>query len=127
MKRILAHFRQKYLVHILRFFSITGVLFVFQACYGTPTDLVLDQPIRGKVIDGQTGEPIEGVKISVNHFLSGFSDPNGGFEVWVEKSEQYKMVFEDTDGELKGLYAPLDTLFSHSSTETNLLIKLAIK
>ncbi len=127
MKQTLAHFRQKYLVHVLRFFSITGVLFVFQACYGTPTDLVLDQPIRGKVIDGQTGEPIEGVKISVNHFLSGFSDPDGGFEVWVEKSEQYKMVFEDTDGELNGLYAPLDTLFSHSSTETNLLIKLAIK
>ena len=119
--------KRNWLRKILGGLSLTSAMFVFQACYGTPTDLVLDQPIRGKVIDGQTGEPIEGVKISVNHFLSGFSDPNGGFEVWVEKSEQYKMVFEDTDGELNGLYSPLDTLFSHSSTETNLLIKLAIK
>jgi hypothetical protein len=127
MKRVIARFRQKYLVQVLRFFSITGILFVFQACYGTPTDLVLDQSIKGKVFDAESGKPIEGVKISVNHFLSGYSDPDGFFEVWVEQSDQYKMVFEDTDGELHGLYAPTDTLFDHSSSQINLLIKMALK
>ena len=58
----------KFLHNILKGISLTGVLFVFQACYGEPYDPLLREggmaPMSFTLVSHADGKPIEGVKIS---------------------------------------------------------------
>lgn len=58
----------KWLHHLLKGFSLTGALFVFQACYGTPYSPLYDErgeeaPMSFSVVSRSTGEPLKGIKI----------------------------------------------------------------
>ena len=57
----------KWLHNILRGFSLTGALFVFQACYGMPEPPLYEEggeaPMSFSVVSRTTGEPVEGVMV----------------------------------------------------------------
>lgn len=53
----------KWLHNLLKGFSLTAALFIFQACYGSP-EWLHDNNLRFKVIAADTGDPLEGVRIS---------------------------------------------------------------
>ena len=57
----------KWLHNLLKGFSLTGALFVFQACYGTPCVPPYQDgeytPMSFSVVSHKTGEPLKGIKI----------------------------------------------------------------
>lgn len=59
----------KWLHNLLKGFSLTGALFVFQACYGTPESMSPlyyengEAPMTFSVISRSTGHPLSGIKI----------------------------------------------------------------
>ncbi|MBO4466984.1 MAG: hypothetical protein J5745_02615 [Bacteroidales bacterium] len=57
----------KWLHNLLKGFSLTGALFVFQACYGTMDAPLYEEggiaPMSFSVVSHQTGEPLQGIKI----------------------------------------------------------------
>ena len=71
----------KWLHNFLKGCSLTGALFVFQACYGTP-----DAPFYGEtgmapmsftVFSHQTGEPLQGVRVLGSAYERGPQDELG--------------------------------------------------
>jgi len=63
----------KWLHNILKGASLTGALFVFQACYGTPQTLLGEEgvaPMTFSVVSHETGEPLQGISI---HSMTGIS------------------------------------------------------
>ena len=57
----------KWLRNLLKGASLTGALFVFQACYGTPMDPWYEggtAELSFRVLDHVSGKPIEGVRVS---------------------------------------------------------------
>lgn len=56
----------KWLHNLLKGFSLTTALFIFQACYGTPEMYreLCEWNLSFKVLDADTGNPLEGVKVS---------------------------------------------------------------
>ncbi|MBR4821376.1 hypothetical protein IKZ70_05895 [bacterium] len=53
----------KWLHNLLKGLSLTTALFIFQACYGTP-EWLHDNNLPFKVVAADTGEPLEGARIS---------------------------------------------------------------
>ena len=57
----------KWLHNLLRGASLSGALFVFQACYGMPQTPLLEEhgtaPMTFTVLSGSTGYPLKGVHI----------------------------------------------------------------
>jgi hypothetical protein len=57
----------KWLHNLLKGFSLTGALFVFQACYGTPDAPLYEEggyaPMSFSVVSHATGEPLKGIKV----------------------------------------------------------------
>jgi hypothetical protein len=94
--------------------SFTSALFVFQACYGTPHDIGTDVLIEGQVKAKATGDPIKGIKISVqNGSQYQHTDAEGKFSFYTVTSERYTMRFEDSDSTQNGTFANHDTVLSN--------------
>lgn len=106
---------------ILRFlfgsFSVTALMFTFQACYGMPDNY--KYPVEGKVVSESTDEPIPDIRViaerngvMVDEIVS--TDANGHFDLFVEamKMDSVNIHLKDEDGENNGLYADLDTVLS---------------
>jgi len=57
----------KWLHNILKGASLTGALFVFQACYGTPQGRIESEgglaPMSFSLVSRTTGKPIEGIQV----------------------------------------------------------------
>ena len=57
----------KILHNILKGASLTGALFVFQACYGMPQSPLYEEggmaPMSFSLVSHSTGEPLEGIRI----------------------------------------------------------------
>ena len=77
----------KWLHNLLKGVSLTGALFVFQACYGTPQPPLWEEgglaPMSFSLVSHATGEPLEGIEVWVNdgrgeidHAL-GYTDADG--------------------------------------------------
>ncbi len=94
--------------------SFTSALFIFQACYGTPQDMMADYKVEGRVLSASTGLPIEGIKVSA-HETGNVSNTNsqGKFLFYVPYLEQMNLLFEDTDGTANGSFASSDTALIH--------------
>lgn len=89
--------------------SFTTALFVFQACYGPPQGRY-DILINGQVKDKQTGEPIKGVKVSVDSTSQyTYANEIGKFSFYVQDVGNIKIKFEDVDSTLNGSYNNRDT------------------
>ena len=58
----------KFLHNLLKGASLTGALFVFQACYGTPQSPLLTDdglaPMSFYLVSRTTGEPLSGIRIT---------------------------------------------------------------
>jgi len=99
---------------ILKGVSLTSVLFVFQACYGTPQDMEQDNHIEGIVKARATGQPVKGIK--VNTGIQGHeatTGDDGSFSVYVPLADSYAMKFEDADIAANGAYRSYDTVVAN--------------
>jgi hypothetical protein len=102
--------KRKILRRIFSTLSLSSVLFVFQACYGTPRDIDADVYIEGLIKARSTNQPVNGIKVSIeNHSEYGFSDVTGKFKIFTFRSSEYKIKFEDTDSSKNGSFMPKDT------------------
>jgi len=96
--------------------SFTSMLFVFEACYGTPHDDGTDILAEGLVKSKTTGQPIEGIKVSNNRFLQyAFTDADGKFSFYTLHDGNLSLKFEDVDYFKNGYFQSLDTVLDTKS------------
>jgi hypothetical protein len=90
---------------------LTSIAFVFQACYGTPQDFGNDLLVEGLVKSKKTGLPIKGIKVSVADKVQYTkTNENGEFSFYIEKLQNTKIRFTDTDSTQNYLFSNKDTL-----------------
>jgi len=103
----------------------TGLLLTFEACYGTPKNLI---SVQGKVSDAETEKCVEGIKISYlseNNTYSAYSSENGDFIIMLsEIDEILNISINDIDGEINGNYKPIDTTIILNDDDIFLDIKI---
>ena len=105
--------------------SLGSVLFVFQACYGTPQDLGLDLLIEGQVKSKVSGLPIQGIKVSVAENMQyEMTDEEGRFSFYTEMLEGLTLQFQDVDSTEKGHFMAKDTLLTKLNDSVYLDIAL---
>ena len=102
----------KWLHNILKGISLTGALFVFQACYGSPQEPMWDMQdaeMSFSVVSHVTGEPLEGIQVSQDNRALGKTDADGKCKVQFSYRTNYRgpyLRFEDGNE----LYAVKDTV-----------------
>ena len=68
----------KFLHNLLKGVSLTGALFVFQACYGIPQSPLYEDgglaPMSFSLVSKTTGEPLEGIQVKGGTYKSDFKD-----------------------------------------------------
>ena len=106
--------KQTWFRRVLRGLSFTTALFIFQACYGTPQDFGFDLLLEGSVKSKATGLPIKGIRVSVENSLQFYlTDDLGKFSLYTGRVNNLKVIFQDIDSELNGLYQNKDTLLTN--------------
>jgi hypothetical protein len=108
--------------------SFTSVLFIFQACYGTPQDIGNDVLVEGQVKSKTTGQPIKGIRVSS---ASGTqyqqTDDAGKFSFYSLYVRNLGLRFEDIDSTLNGAFLAKDTILSDIADKVWVDIKLEDK
>ena len=117
----------KWLRKILKGVSLTAAMFVFQACYGPGPEYYFDEHVTFHVTDGDTGEPMEGVRVwwtyvddrdSTVHEdsrrLVEYTDSNGMATLYTSESELGLFSFVDKDS----LYTSFDTIINLTQADT---------
>lgn len=105
--------------------SFTTALFIFQACYGTPQDFGADVYIEGTVTDKATGEPVEGIKVSIDNSLQYvYTAADGSYSFYVERTDTIVMHFEDSDTTANGSYITKDTSLTDYPDELTFSVAL---
>jgi hypothetical protein len=90
--------------------SLTTAAFIFQACYGPMQDFGLDVHITGQVRSYKTGVPVKGIKVSVaNNPQYLFTGEDGSFSLYTVTASECRLLFEDTDLGINGVFTPKDT------------------
>jgi len=90
------------------------MLFVFQACYGTPQDIGYDTLVEGKVKSKTTGLPIKGIKVfPTNGLQHQYTGEDGNFSFYCNTPGDVMLRFEDADSTQNGSYLPKDTLLTN--------------
>lgn len=103
--------KRNWIRNLLRGLSVTSMVFVFQACYGTPQDMKYDMYIEGVVKARATGEPIQGIKVSLTETDQyEFTDDRGVFSFYTDIATSYPLLFEDEDGGQNGAFMTRDTV-----------------
>lgn len=103
--------KKKLIKTVFGFFSLSTMLFVFQACYGTPQDFGQDVQITGKVVSASNHQPIPEIKIQIENLPQYTkTSPDGSFSIFCPKQEKYILNFHDEDAELHGSYKDLDSV-----------------
>ena len=102
----------KFLHNLLKGASLTGALFVFQACYGMPQTPLMaeggEAPMTFTLVSHTTGEPLEGIRIKGGSWERsrevdelGVTDANGRCRVeipYFRNQEGPYLRFEDPQG-----------------------------
>ena len=128
MNSKLADRKRKILRSIYGALSLSTALFVFQACYGTPHDMVRDILIHGSVSSKANNQPIPGIKVSIdNDYLSVLTDTSGKFEIYTMRASEYKLMFQDIDSITNGNFKEKDTVLKSSDVSNFLNIRLNAK
>ena len=119
----------KWLHNLLKGASLSGALFVFQACYGIPQGPMYEHgeaPMNFTLVSHETGLPVEGVRILVNEdgslHLLGESNAEGRCHVeipYVRNEKGPFLTFEDP----QGFYQPKDTTLA-DLRERDIIVKL---
>ncbi len=120
--------RRKLYRNILGIFSLSGIMFTFQACYGAPQDFGQDVLIQGKVTSAAGSQSIKGIKVQVNqtgqYTQSAF---DGTWSIYCERLSEYNLTFIDTDGSENGVYQVADTTVLLGSEEEKLTVNIELK
>ena len=123
----------KWLHNLLKGASLTGALFVFQACYGTPQLPLMEYgvaPMTFSLVSRTTGEPLEGIQVSVRHQeygddALGTTDADGRCRVEIPYSRNVVgpvLAFEDPQGQ----YVPKDTTLA-DLRDREIVIKMDVQ
>jgi len=103
----------KWLHNLLKGFSLTGALFVFQACYGIPEPPLYEEggeaPMSFSLVSKTTGAPLEGIRISASIYSPdrsfseiGVTGADGKCQVRIPYKRNIEgpyIVFEDPQGQ----------------------------
>lgn len=124
----------KWLHNLLKGATLTTALFIFQACYGTPNSILLEEngeaPMSFSVRSKATGEPLGGIRVlSAEYDMGGayyqeigITGDDGRCSVNIPYTRNMKgpfIRFEDTHG----VYAQKDTVL-YDLRERDIEIKL---
>ena len=107
--------RRKIVRWIYKTISLTSVVFIFQACYGTDRDFGLDVLIQGVVKSKATAQPIEGIKVSIDLYQYELTDSEGKFNIYVPADSVYKIKFENSKE--NGEFLPKDTVLRNTTNK----------
>ncbi|MFH0760133.1 MAG: hypothetical protein V2A67_01365 [Bacteroidota bacterium] len=117
--------RRNFFRTIFGVFSLSGIMFTFQACYGTPQDFGLDVVIKGKVVSGTTLTGIPDIMVNITSIgQNTITSSDGTFSLYTERMPSYSISVSDNDGDKNGIYQAKDTVVN--LPETNDLIDLQI-
>ena len=121
----------KWLRGLLQASAFTSVMFIMQACYGTPNyrneeSFSYEVKMSGIVTDSASAQPLSGIYVSADISDEvAVSDENGQFSlsfmVYSDSEDGYNLNFSDS----LDRYAPLDTLIVSDFSDIN--ISLAAK
>lgn len=110
------HIRSSFYQKVLTLFGITGSLFIFQACYGTPQDPDKNMLIsfEGHVRSEDLMESIPDIEVSLltkdkYDSYRTFTDENGKFSFDISSEvpdKSFDISIKDIDDENNGLYQP---------------------
>ncbi len=90
---------------IAKILMLCGISLTCTACYGMPeAPYRYMTDIEGVVTDEETGEPIEGIKISSGKYDGSMSDADGKFAFtrYMHSPERITVTVEDVDGPENG-------------------------
>ena len=109
--------KSRFFSNLLRFTGLTTVLFVFQACYGTPQDFGNDVLIEGTVLSADNQTPLQDIEVKlINDSLTSTykTDLQGKFSIYTNVNTEYKLILTDVDGVSNGSFLPYDTTITDS-------------
>ena len=125
---------RKILRKVLCGMSISVASLILQACYGImlpdgPAEYGPPPPPKGTSIYGrvrikETGEPIFGIKVSIEgtEYFE-YTDKNGSFYLWLPVQDVYQLKIEDVDGPYNGgSFKEQKWTLKQNDTYTTLLI-----
>lgn len=125
----------KWLRNLFKGLSLTGALFVFQACYGTPQSSYFGEggqaPMSFSLVANDTGKPLEGIIIKSAQVSGGddaelgVTDADGKCSVSIPYLKDVVgpfLTFEDPEGK----YSAKDTTLT-DLREREIVIKLQSK
>jgi len=94
--------------------SFTSMLFIFQACYGTPHDMGNDILVEGKVTSKTSGLPIKGIKVTpVSSMQYQYTDEAGKFSFYTVYESVIELRCEDVDSTENGAFLANDTILKN--------------
>ena len=117
--------KRKWVRKLIGGVSLSTAAFIFQACYGPPQDFGMDILIEGLVKSKRTGEPIKGIKVSVEEnpqYL--YTDEAGEFSFYTVSADLCKLKFEDIDSIQNGSFIDRDTILTNVYNQVYLKIFL---
>ena len=114
----------KWLRGLLQASAFTSVMFIMQACYGTPNyrneeSFSYEVKMSGIVTDRASAQPLSGIYVSAD--ISENGQFSLSFMVYSDSEDGYNLNFSDS----LDRYAPLDTLIVSNFSDIN--ISLAAK
>lgn len=120
--------RRRIIRSFLGLFSLSTMLFVFQACYGTPQDFGQDVLVTGKVISKTDQAGIEGIQVSFENlpqYTTTLED--GGFSLYCPIQDSYHVLVSDEDGDAKGAFQNTDTVVNLDLDQTELFLQISLE
>lgn len=120
--------RRKLFRTIFGVFSLSGIMFAFQACYGSPQDFGQDVLLNGKITSAVSKASIPGIKVFIDQTGQyTVSDADGIFSIFCERMPEYKLLFSDKDGALNGQYQARDTVVQLADKANGLTVNIELK
>jgi len=116
----------KWVRGLLQASAFTSVMFIMQACYGTPNNdrdaelYGIEMSVRGKIVDETSQQPLQGIRVSSSDLgETVVSDENGEFDLYAISYvalDSININFSDSAGR----YAEFDTLIESNSDSLNI-------
>lgn len=105
--------------------SFGTALFVFQACYGMPQDMMDDVFISGKVVSLSSGLPLEGIQVESEMGHYSITDSTGEFAFYSGRADSIAIHIQDADPASDGDYLSKDTVLVNP--ERNVFLNIALE